>query len=273
MNEEQLLGLRKRWYSETMTLLEIVKNMNKREVAFLEGKTEIPLLTKNASPVRCVKAYALSYLLNNFHAFSFVEKPYNVYCSVAIFENFPQFSYAPSIRHEQQNAFFDTPAFDLCFKGYDMVLDLDNKDINEAYFDAKKVKKVFDEFGLAYSIKFSGSRGFHFVIKDENFFPKELTPTEKVSLAELIAKGLKAIENIPSIDETIYQSTRILKCAYSLEGYNVALPLSDEQFNKWKLEDMRIDRVYDNVKLMNRGLLERPKTKDSKEFIDLYGEF
>lgn len=272
MNENELMNLRKRWYSEPLTLLEMVKNMQGREVAFLEGKTELPLLTKSASPVRCIKAHSLSYLLSNFNAFSFTEKPYNLYCSVATFENLPMFSYNPSKRKEEQDAFFHGSGFDLCIKGYDFVIDLDNKDLNEAYLDAKKVKKVFDEFGLKYYLKFSGSRGFHFVVKDNNFFPKELTPNEKVSLAELVIKNLKLIENIPSIDETIYQATRILKCPYSLEGFNVALPLTDEQFANWRIEDMRIDSVYQNIKLMNRGLLERPGTKDPKEFINFYGE-
>lgn len=270
LDSNELLKLRQKWYSDPLTLLEMVKCMNKREVCFLEGKTEMPLLTKNASPVRCVKAYALDYLLKNFEAFDFINKPYNIYCSVALFENFPVFSFAPNIRSGQQDAFFHGVGFDLCFKGYDFVLDLDSKtDLSIAYADAKKVKIVFDEFKLKYSVKFSGKQGFHFVIKDKDFFPDTLTTKEKVSLAEMVAKGLKIVENISSIDLSIYQSTRILKCPYSLEGFNVALPLSDEQFNAWTIESMRIDEVYNKVVLKERGLLER-SGGDSKEFIDCY---
>jgi hypothetical protein len=220
MNDLELMNLRKKWYSSPETLIEMVKNMGGREVSFLESKTKLPL-TKEAYPVRCVKAHALIYLQKNFEAFNFLERPYNLYTSIAKFENMPMFSYAPKIRDKQKDEFFQESGFEECFKGYDIVLDLDSKekkkfkdvnafDVNnviEEYYDiagmfedAKKVKKIFDNFGLAYSVKWSGLKGIHFQVRDENFFPKDLTPKDKVELARLVVNGLKDIENISCID-------------------------------------------------------------------------
>ena len=45
--------------------------------------------------------------------------------------------------------------------------------------------------------------------------------------------------------------------SYSLVGDNVALPLNDFQIKNFKLEDMKAVNVLENVKVMNRGILER----------------
>lgn len=272
MNNAELMKLRVQWYSQPLTLIEMVKNMGGREVAFLECKTEMDLPHK-AIPVRCIKAHSMEYLKKNFDAFDFFNKPYNIYCSVATFRDMPVFSFAPAERKTQQTDFFKGDVFSLCWTGYDMVFDLDAPTIEESYADAKKLKKILDDFGLIYSVKFSGKQGFHFVIKDENFFAKELKLTEKVFLANKIAQNISEIENIPSIDLAIYQSARLLKTPYSLEGFNVALPLSDEQFNNFKVENMRVDNVLREVRLMYRGLLERKGLNKSKDFISMYGVF
>lgn len=303
LTELQLMEMRKRWYSEPMTLIEMVKNMGGREVAFLKCKTKMPLMTKKPYSVRCIKAHYMDVLLKNFEAFDFNQRPLNIYSSVAKFENMPVFSYASVARAEQQKAFFKNEKFDECFTEYDFVIDLDSSnlkkfkdekgepivnafdvnnvikeyyDIDWMYEDAKKLKAVFDEFGLQYSIAFSGLKGMHFQIKDSAFFPAGLTPIQKVEVAKKIVNNLKVIEDIQCIDETIYDKVRIFKTPYSVDGYNIVLPLSVGNgfgsFNDWKIEDMRIDKVYQNVHISNRGLLERPKLKDSKEFIEVYGE-
>lgn len=271
MDDKELFQLRQKWYSSPFVLFQIVQALKGREGSFLNGKTPLPLLEKKATPVRGIKAHNSNFLLKNFDAFNFYEKPYNIYFSLATFEGMPMMSFAPKERQEQSKEFFNNGGFSLCWTSYDFVLDLDNNDLNIAYEDAKKTKKVLDDYGLAYSLKFSGSRGFHFLISDKNIFPQSIKLADKVILAERLATNLRELENIKSIDLVIYQPQRILKVPYSLEGYNVALPLSDDQFDNFKVEDMRIDKVFANVKIMNRGILERPKKKDSLEFIKMYG--
>jgi len=296
MDDKELFRLRQNWYApNSPAMFEMVKTMFGREVAILNGKSTMPLFEKHATSVRMIKAHAVSYLQKNFEAFDFYNKPYNIYNSVGYFENMPMGSFSPSIRKQQQNKFFDNITFDLCLKGYDLFLDLDAEKIDrkekisevpaneiaenikdyylidEMYADAKRLKGILDEFGLQYSVKFSGLKGFHFIIKDKNIFPQNLTSKEKVLLADKLASNLKALEDIPCLDDSIYDKTRILKTAYSLEGYLVALPLSDEQFDSWDISKMRIDKVLQNNIIRNRGLLERPKKKDPVEFLKVYG--
>lgn len=296
MDDKELFQLRQKWYaSDSPAMYEMVKCMYGREVILLEAKTQIPLFEKRASPVRMIKSHSIKYLLSNFSAFNFYEKNYSIYQSCAFFENMPMCSFSPVQRAKDQNAFFHGVGFDLCWKKHEFFIDIDaqkredageikevnsidaNEKVKEYYFidemysDAKKLKAVLDEFGMAYSIAYSGLKGFHFVIRDENIFPQNMKLKDKVILAETIAKNIKAVENIPTIDDTIYQATRIRKVNYSLDGFNVVLPLSDKDFENWLPEKMRIDNVLKNVVIRNRGLLERPKTKDSAEFVKLFG--
>jgi len=297
MDDMELFKLRQKWYSSEEVLYEIVKNLVGRETVFLEGKIEIPLFTKTGSHVRLIKAHKVEFLKKNFDAYDFYNRPNNIYNSVTYFENLPMASFSPTQRKIDQDNFFNGAGFDLCAKKYDLFMDLDSeplqakgkmedeveaKDvllkireyfaIDEMYANAKRLKKVLDDFGLQYSCKFSGLKGMHFLIKDENIFSKEMKFKDKVELAKTIATNIKIVEDIPCMDISIYDQTRLLKTAYSCEGYLVALPLSNEQFDNWKIEDMQLDVVMKNIPIRNRGLLERPKTKDPAEFVKLYGE-
>lgn len=264
-------GARDRWYNSSFTLLEMVKVLKGRECSFLESKVERETERKSI-PVRCVKAHNIDYLKKNFEAFAFFKKNYDVYYSVASFDGFPMFSYAPKQREEQQKLFFGVQ-FTSYWVGYDFVLDIDGETVKDAYADAVKVKAVFDEFHLPYSLKFSGSRGFHFIVEYKDFFPSELPLDKCVELAYRIVCNLKEIEDIPGVDEKIYQKERLFKLPYSLTGNNVVLPLSDEQFNHFSIDLVKLENVIRNIKIKERGLLFRSnkETLNVSKFIDIYG--
>ena len=263
------------YYSKTFVLFEIVKGMHGREVCFLPSKVNLGG-DRKATPVRCIKAHSLDYLYKNFKAFAFYDKPYNIYSSVAGFENMPMFSYSPKIRKEQQNEFFNN-SFTSYWTSYDFVLDIDNNSLKEAYKDTKSIKLIFDVLKIPYSLRFSGMHGFHFVVRDPLFFSKPLLLIDKVKLCETIASNIKSIEDIQSIDLSIYQPQRVLKVPYSLGGgLNVCLPLSDSQFDSFEVENMHVEEVLKNINLKGRGLLEREfnnsKTSNSCEaLINMYG--
>jgi hypothetical protein len=140
--------------------------------------------------------------------------------------------------------------------------------------DAKKIKRLFDKYKLPYSIKMSGSRGFHFLIEDK-YFNSKLKPKNKVTLYLKIAKVIMALCKIKShekggtFDDSIYDSRRIFKIAYSLQNINgkeyVALPLDDNQFNNFKMSDMELMNVMKNVKLFKRGMLTRLHGLEEKQ--------
>jgi len=247
-----------------------VKNLVGRETVLLPSKVVLGGELK-AIPVRCIKAHSVNFLLKNFSAFNFYKKPLNIYGSVAGFEGMPMFSYAPKIRKKQQEDFFNS-TFSVYWVSYDFFIDIDADSLKDAYEDAKKIKRIFDDLKLSYSLRFSGSRGFHFVIPDALFYSKPLSLINKVELCKSIATNLKGIEDISGIDLGVYQPQRVLKVPYSLEGLNVCLPLSDAQFNAFKIEDMFADKVLKDLMIKNRGLLQREGSNNCLALINMYGE-
>lgn len=145
-------------------------------------------------------------------------------------------------------------------KSYDFAIDIDNKDLKKSWEEAKVIKEIFDNYQLPYSLRFSGTKGFHFVI-DHKFISLRNRPIKLPEIFLRVVTNLMKDENLESIDTSIYDARRILKLAYSLCNNNgeeyVCLPLSDSQFNNFRYEDMKLDNVMRTVKFFKRGLLER----------------
>lgn len=117
------------------------------------------------------------------------------------------------------------------------------------------LSKELNNYKIEYSAKFSGKRGFHANIDDKNF--PDVEPTKKVEIALKLEKELAKILNLKTINYGLSDNRRIWKCSYSLIGDNVALPLDDFQIKYFKLENMKALNVLNDIKIMNRGILER----------------
>lgn len=253
------------YYGKTFVLFELVKNLYKRELSFLDTS----LQETKRYPVRCIKAWTVDYLKKNFERFRLWEKNYNLYYSVACLKEMPSFSFNLKKRKQEQENF--KAAFSLYIEHYDFVFDLDNPDLKEAHRDAKKLKEFFDLFEVPYSVRYSGNKGFHFAISGD-FFPRY--SFSQVKLFEAIALRLK--KGIPSIDSSIYDERRILKLPYSLVAVNghenVVLPLNEKQFENFDVKDMEVNNVMRDVHLMNRGnLVRKGSEKNVSEFLKYFG--
>lgn len=117
------------------------------------------------------------------------------------------------------------------------------------------LSKELDKYKIEFSAKFSGKRGFHANIDDRNF--PDVEPTKKVEIALKLEKELAKILNLKTINYGLSDSRRIWAMPYSLKGENVALPLDDFQIKYFKLENMKAVNVLNDIKIMNRGILER----------------
>lgn len=230
-------------YSRQEILYEIVKYANSRELSFLgDGR------------VRGVMAHKVSYLLRNFKAFDFGKKLYNVYFTVAKIRNLGALSFAPPERKKQLKEL--TEKFNLIAYEYDLVLDFDAKEgHNKAYSQCRELKEYFDCDGIEYFLKFSGS-GFHIVIP--HYEVSKINPMEKfdfkkrVEFCKEFAQRCKDIFALDTLDDSIYDMRRLWKCPYTLDikTGNVAMPLTDTEFNNFKLEmvDMCSDEYIDSVR-------------------------
>ena len=211
----------------------------------------------------------MKFLSENFKAFSFYERPYNLYYSLAKYGNIRLFSFSPVVRREQSDVWNKEAVSNTV--SFDLGLDFDSEGLEDwrsAWNDCKKIKDCFDKYGVPYSVKFSGGKGFHLrvpswaipqrVITDDVRNPDSLFTYLK-SVAELLVERF----GLPTLDLGIFDPRRVWKMDYSwtVETGLIVLPLSDEQFENFT------PSVCDPLTVLkggirNRGTLERSGSKE-----------
>ena len=163
--------------------------------------------------------------------------------------------------------------------GWDFVVDIDGEGntseekIDDAYKKALKVDEVYHNYGLPYSIVFSGAKGFHFwVMWDEikQYFKASDYGIANKALTKFIAKksGVKLDMAVASKDKTL------IRVPYSINPHSqlVCLPLTDEQFIDFKPSIAEPETIYKSG-IRNRGMRIREGTlKDFMEAYDGRGE-
>lgn len=180
----------------------------------------------------------------------------------------PLFSFDKEKRKKQKEDFSKNEGWKKFIYSYDFAIDFDDKNIKNAWKETKKVKDIFDYYKLPYRCQFSGSKGFHIIINSKWI----KTRVKTINQAELFGRVVNNImndERLKTIDMTIYDPRRILKLAYSLcnnDGVEyVCLPLNDPQFDLFKIENMKMENVLRNIRIFQRGLLERTHGLSEKQ--------
>ena len=75
---------------------------------------------------------------------------------------------------------------------------------------------------------------------------------------KIVIESIKKILNLKFLDlSNNGVNSRLCKIPYSLVGENVALPLSDEQFEHFNIEDMKLENIMKDIRIIRRGNLER----------------
>lgn len=260
-----------------MVLMEIVKQLNYRYLSVI--KKDWQNQKSRGKFIRYYQGYKIDLLKESLERIDVLnDTTAKLYFDLATYKdengNLPLFSFEQSKREQQRINFSGVPSKNIegkyksWIKSYDFAIDIDNKDVMKSWEDAKKVKEVFDTYKLPYSVRFSGSKGFHFVI-DSKWIELEQPVLQWADIFGGIVQNLSRDEfgedekgdPLGSIDFSIYDPRRVLKIAYSLVNKNekeyVVLPLSEEQFNNFKLENMELASVLKNCQLFKRGILER----------------
>lgn len=214
-----------------------------------------------------------------FDKFQIPQKPFNIYSSNAKIDTqtFPIMSLekdTAKLQREQINRDYLNYV-----TGYDLRIDIDNhEDFNLAYQDAGVIKQMLDDYHLPYWLMFSGTKGFNFTI-DSRYVPiKDLGDLPAINLKIIETMGLRlglkhrigkddtGKEHIifENLDTSVYTLGRVFKVPYTVDRVSgmVALPLTDEQFQSFEKSDYAPEKVLAKIRLMNRGLLERPGTVD-----------
>ncbi len=237
------------WYQNNYVLFEMCKYLKWRYMSILRRDQEKPKL------IRYLMGYNTDLLVSGterFGGFNFNSK---FYYDLSTWKETPKISYAGGkTRDYDKDSFNDN--WENNISGYDFALDLDGKTPLEAYKDAKIIKGLFDHNKIPYSVRFSGSQGFHFVIPFE-FFSKRLKLTSLPQKFGGVAGWIKERYRLSTVDMTIYDHRRILKLPYSCDKGNVVLPLSDLQFDGFRPEMVEMRNVLRDVRVYDRGDLLR----------------
>lgn len=275
---------RQDFYSNNAILFEILKqHMNGRETAFIMYVEEDGKL-KATPPIRWLMSNYLDMLKRHWQRYLFLDKSMNIYFSLTRY-NLPNFSYNMRIKSAEQMIWMQE--FKNRVIDSDCFIETDSDDLRLSLLDSKDIRDFFNKYCVRYSCKFSGSKGFHFIIPAEEFgfdgikaFDDKLEQSvddykklmlnlpcpineignvmDKVMLYKVISIRLKTILGLATIDTGVLDVKRICKSAYSwdVKSNHIAYPLTNTQLDSFDKSLYTPDKVvtYDNYK---RGLLFR----------------
>jgi len=269
---------RREWYySQPMVLYNIISQLKGR---YLSVRKKNKKAGKKFILARYYMGYSIPLLQDSLKRNNVLnDSSAKIYFDLATWKDesgiTPLFSFNMEKRKKQKKVFSGNPKkkngrFLSLMNSYDFAIDIDSKNIKTAWKEAKKIKSILDDYRLPYSLRFSGSKGFHFVI-DAKWIKTRVKITNRADYFGKIVGKIINDEKLKCIDTSIYDPRRILKLAYSLCNNNgkeyVALPLSDKQFDEFKYENMELSNILNVLKIQffKRGLIERDHNLGEKE--------
>ena len=278
---------RKGYYENYNILMEIIKQQKDgHETMFLPFQRDEDGKLKSSPPIRWGMCNYIDMLKRHWARYNFLETDMNLYHSLARYQ-MVMFSFSWRIKSQQQSIWMQE--FKKYIIDYSCFIETDSPDIEKAHADSKDIKTFLDKYKIVYSPKFSGSKGFHFIIPAEEFawlgwkvyddvaeknvrdFGQLVTGLpcggdggtgnimlDKVLLFKIIALRLKTLLSCSTIDTSVQDIKRVCKTAYSwdVKSNLIAYPLDDEMFNNFRKNLVTPENVltYNNYK---RGLLWR----------------
>lgn len=283
---------RKQYYNNKDIQFEIIYQQMHHETFFLPY-SEIDGKLKSTPPIRWLNASAIKFLQMHWDRYLFLDKPMNLYHSLATYKDFPTFSYNWRIKSQQQKIWLTEFASRVI--KYDLFLETDCEDIMKAHAESIEIMKFLNKYNARFYVKFSGSKGFHFVIPYEEFsfldipvydneremkvkdfrmflrrFP--LSQRQKsldiVMLFKVIAHKIKTLLALDTVDTSVQDVKRVIKTAYSwdVKSNLIAYPLDDVQFLRFSKILVKPENVvlYNNNRrrLLWRNYDKQPRMKE-----------
>lgn len=264
---------REEFYKNTKILFEIIKQCKERELVFLQkGKHN----TLNEFAVRQINARSINVINQNFDRFDFYNLPLNIYYSLAKFKFIPFASFNMQERKQQYKEWNKQWINEII--GFDFAFDFDGKPemINEVHKATKVLKDFLDKHNQPYTLAFSGNKGFHIEIPQENL-PKFTSMDQCINAYHYITQQIKEKLGLTSVneggyfDDTITDLRRIFKMKYSWDSSSnlICLPLSDHQFDNFSKDICTPENVINlGWTLGRRGKLCR--NEQSKFNLELF---
>lgn len=242
--------LYRNYLSKDYIKLEMVKNIGTRELSLI-NKQESNLF------IRYLVGNSLNVLNYKLARFNILGRPRNFYMSCAIHSRVPIISDDLRTRRmTQEYKKFDENYIDSVI-GYDFLLDLDGKHGENYYEESKIIKKILEAFKVPYYILTSSFQGLHIIIPFE-YLPEKSIKELISDISDKIIPNIKMVYDLKSLDIDIMDLKKLRKVPYSpvIDG-SICLPLTDEQYNNFNPELIKIENALKDIKIMNRGLCLR----------------
>lgn len=269
---------RKGYYNIIDIKFEIIHQLKHKETMFIPYDMAV---RKPMLPIRWLNASFIKMLERHWEQFKFLEKDMNLYHSLATYKDFPTFSYVWRYKSQQQQIWLKE--YINYITQYDFFLETDSEDLNKSIKqDGQTIKEFLDQYKIKYSLKFSGSKGVHFLVPSEEFdhlgipvIDKKGVYPDRVKLFKMLGSRLKTVLGCESVDDSVFDVKRVTKVGYSWDVKSglIAYPLTDEQFKNFSTEIVKPEKVitYNNHK---RGMLWRncdvPKEIRETQIVKLF---
>ena len=209
------------WYNNKK-VKELITPFIKRRESVIISKTD------NRATIRYMNLFCPDSLKCLYKSTRFLdtEKECNLYSSLAKFKGyFPVRGFYGEKRRKDVAKIKDGENYAKSIISMDFALDIDAPDhtyIGEAFFNAKQIKRLFDNLDVPYSLRFSGC-GFHFVIPAQYFkHNRSYDGYVEDNIYQVYRALADCLYNEFSefIDTSIYDMKRVLKTPYSLAIYD-----------------------------------------------------
>jgi len=241
------------WYKNTPIKFEIVKAMREREIGFMRIKEDGTLMSRG------YKIHTVSYFDYFIEKIGILNKPTNIYASVAKVKNIPTFTLNLKRRAGTMEDF--NTRFDEYVTDYDLMIDLDPEEQqplnNDLIQQAIEVSNLLDEFKITYSIRVSG-KGIHLYIEGKEF--QNINVFEKPKHYKEITTYLKNIMGFHYVDDSLYTDDRICRryCkvpfTIDVKTMNACIPITKQELLHFDKEQYKAINVLKNRNLYKHGI-------------------
>lgn len=257
--KDRILAERKVWYNFIPAKLEMIKLLQKKELAFLSAKSE-----KVKSGTRFLICHHSDFWDKNLERYGFFKYLLNAYCSCADLENIPKVSWNLQRRNDPAYKDFNEN-YSKFVIGFDVFFDLDGKeDFNKCLEETKAITKILSERKIPFYILPSSFLGFHIVIPSIYVNSQNLEIHKLINKISEVIFNFKGVYDFETLDDSVTDMKRIRVLPYSMKtDCCCCIPLSDNQLNSFSSEILTLKNVMSKIFIKNRGLLIRTYNLDS----------
>ncbi len=265
-------------YTRKYIVYEIIKESTGRDFS---------ALSKSGANMRALRVKCIFDFERALKVMNWDKNKQNLYVGCARIKDIPNFTFNPKKRSKETSEWFREEYSDL-METYDLFFDFD-KTPEDSWEDlikeVKSLKEYLDDYNVPYYLLFSGNKGFQIII-DGKYLPIEKIDRGNVYPHKDLVEKIKAMLNLNFLDlANNGVNSRLRKIPYSLvpneiedeQEMNIALPLTDIQFEHFRVENMKVKNILSGTKLIRRGTLERfqdlelEKKKDNlQKFISIF---